>query len=307
VPASASGPELKQLLIGSEGTLGIITKAKLRIHRVDKVRKYEGLMFKSFRDGINAIRETMQSGLIPAMMRLSDPDETRVSLVLSSQPKGFIPSVTRKIGLWLLQQLGYKTPQACLMIVGAGGEPAVAKAERQAALRACKRNSAFKLGSGVGRTWLNERFELPYLRDVLLDHCILVDTLETATTWDKLEKLHAAIKESIENAVAEIGVNGLAFAHVSHAYQDGASIYFTFVAPQVKGREKEQWLRIKKAATDCIMQNGGTLSHHHGIGKDHAPWIKQELGPKGIALLKAMKQQLDPKGIMNPGKLLYSS
>lgn len=307
VPASASGPELKQLLIGSEGTLGIITKAKLRIHRVDKVRKYEGLMFKSFRDGINAIRETMQSGLIPAMMRLSDPDETRVSLVLSSQPKGFIPSVTRKIGLWLLQQLGYKTPQACLMIVGAEGEPAVAKAERQAALRACKRNSAFKLGSGVGRTWLNERFELPYLRDVLLDHCILVDTLETATTWDKLEKLHAAIKESIENAVAEIGVNGLAFAHVSHAYQDGASIYFTFVAPQVKGREKEQWLRIKKAATDCIMQNGGTLSHHHGIGKDHAPWIKQELGPKGIALLKAMKQQLDPKGIMNPGKLLYSS
>jgi len=103
-----------------------------------------------------------------------------------------------------------------------------------------------------------------------------------------------------------MGVTGLAFAHVSHAYPDGASIYYTLVAPQVKGKEVQQWLRIKKAATDCIMRNGGTLSHHHGIGKDHAPWISQELGENGLALLKAIKKQLDPEGIMNPGKLVGS-
>jgi alkyldihydroxyacetonephosphate synthase len=241
------------------------------------------------------------------MMRLSDPDETRVSLVLSIQPKEFIQSVTRKLGLWVLKRLGYLSPYACMMILGVEGSHDSVEAERHVALQACKRNRGFKIGSGVGRTWLNERFELPYLRDLLLDHCILVDTLETATTWDRLEKLHGAIKESIENAIRAMGVSGLAFAHVSHAYRDGASIYLTFITPQVKGKEAEQWLRIKKAATDCIMRNGGTLSHHHGIGKDHTPWIRQELGVNGLALLKAMKRQLDPEGIMNPGKLLRSS
>jgi alkyldihydroxyacetonephosphate synthase len=301
VPASASGPELKQVLVGSEGTLGVITKAKLRIHHVATVRRYEGLMFKSFRDGINAIRETMQSGLIPAMMRLSDPDETTVSIMLSSQ------GITTRLGLWMLERLGYVPTRQCVMILGVDGEHSAVKAEREVAVRACKRNGAFAIGKGVGGAWLDERFELPYLRDVLLDHCILVDTLETATTWDKLEALHGATKKSIEEAIAEMGVIGLAFAHVSHAYPDGASIYYTLVAPQVKGKEVQQWLRIKKAATDCIMRNGGTLSHHHGIGKDHARWIKQELGENGLALLKAIKKQLDPEGIMNPGKLVGSS
>jgi alkyldihydroxyacetonephosphate synthase len=301
VPASASGPDLKQVLVGSEGTLGVITKVKLRIRHFPTVRRYEGLMFKSFRDGINAIRETMQSGLIPTMMRLSDPDETTVSLMLSSQ------GMTTRLGLWMLERLGYVPTRQCVMILGVEGEHSAVEAERQVAVRACKRNGAFAIGKGVGRTWLDERFKLPYLRDVLLDHCILVDTLETATTWDKLEALHAAVKKSIEEAIAEMDVTGLAFAHVSHAYPDGGSIYFTLVAPQVKGEEVQQWLRIKRAATDCIMQNGGTLSHHHGIGKDHAPWIKQELGENGLALLKAMKKELDPEGIMNPGKLVGSS
>lgn len=304
VPASASGPELKQLLIGSEGILGVIAKAKLRIWRLPEVRKYEGMMFKSFRDGISAIRETMQSGLIPGMMRLSDPDETRISLVLSSQPKGFVDSIKTKSGLWLLRRMGYISSHGCLMILGVEGTQQTAKAELDIAVQACKRNGAFTIDSGVGKTWLEERFGLPYLRDVLLDHCILVDTLETATTWDKLEALHAVIKESIETAMAAMGVTGLAFAHVSHAYRDGASLYFTLIAPQVKGKELQQWLKIKRAATDCIMRNGGTLSHHHGIGRDHAPWIRQELGAKGLALLRAMKRELDPKGIMNPDKLL---
>jgi len=304
VPASASGPELKELLIGSEGTLGVITKAKVRIRRLPEVRKYEGLMFKSFRDGIDAIRETMQNGLIPEMMRLSDPDETRISLMLSSEPREFMKSVTTKLGLWLLKRLGYLSPHACLMILANEGSQASVKAERDSALQACKRHRSFVIGSGVGETWAKERYELPYLRDVLLDHCILVDTLETATTWDKLETLHGAIKKAIQNAMSSMGVTGLAFCHVSHAYRDGASLYFTLVAPQVKGKEFQQWGRIKKAATDCIMRNGGTLSHHHGIGRDHAPWIRQELGNNGLELLKAMKRQLDPTGIMNPGKLL---
>ena len=144
VPASASGPQLKQVLIGSEGTMGVITKAKLRIHHVPAVSRYEGLMFKSFRDGINAIRETMQSGSVPAMMRLSDPDETTVSLMLSSQ------SATTKLGLWMLERLGYAPSRRCVMILGSEGDPTIVKAERQVAVGACKRNGAFAIGKGVG-------------------------------------------------------------------------------------------------------------------------------------------------------------
>jgi alkyldihydroxyacetonephosphate synthase len=192
-------------------------------------------MFKSFRDGIDAIRETMQNGLIPEMMRLSDPDETRISLVLSSEPREFIKSVTTRLGLWLLKRLGYLSPHACLMILANEGSQASLKAERNSALQACKRHRSFVIGSGVGETWAKERYELPYLRDVLLDHCILVDTLETATTWNKLETLHGAIKKAIQNAMSSMGVTGLAFCHVSHAYRDGASLYSRRAASEGEG------------------------------------------------------------------------
>ncbi len=149
------------------------------------------------------------------------------------------------------------------------------------------------------RQWLAERFALPYLRDILLDRGVMTDTLETATLWSNVETLHGKVTEALVEAGA-----GFVMCHVSHAYLTGASLYFSFLARQEPGREIAQWLRLKRAATDYIMANGGTLSHHHGVGYEHAPWLSAEDGAPGLAALRAAKAALDPDGIMNPGKLL---
>jgi len=308
VPASAAGPELKELLIGSEGVFGVITQAVLKIHPLPTVQDYRGLLFRSFSDGLAAIREMLQSGLVPAVVRLSDNDETRSSLALREPPAGRGERLKEALGLRLLARRGYSLETGCLMILGQ--ESAIGKSGNQAlpdqaALRICRAHGAFDLGHGAGRSWLKERFELPYLRDVLLDHGVMTDTLETATTWDKLETLHASLKAAIASAIEAGGVQPWVMAHVSHCYAQGASLYFTFLAKQTPGREIEQWLAIKKAATDCIMQNGGTLSHHHGVGYEHAPWLEAEDTPSGVAALRAVKRALDPQGIMNPGKLFH--
>ena len=308
VPASAAGPELKELLIGSEGVFGVITKAVLKVRPLPAVRDYRGLLFRSFSDGLAAIREMLQSGLAPAVVRLSDNDETRSSLALREPPTGRGELLKEAVGLRLLARRGYSLETGCLMILGRELSRGTEVNSPQhpfspAPLHICRAHGAFELGHGAGRSWLRERFALPYLRDVLLDHGVMTDTLETATTWDKLETLHASLKAAIASAIEAGGVRPWVMAHVSHCYAQGASLYFTFLAKQTPGREIEQWLAIKKAATDCIMQNGGTLSHHHGVGYEHAPWLEAEDTAPGVAALRAVKRALDPPGIMNPGKL----
>ena len=163
-------------------------------------------------------------------------------------------------------------------------------------------------GRGAGQSWYRDRFALPYIRDPLLDRGVAVDTLETSTSWSNLHRLHRAVGEAIQGAVAatlSAGRRAIVMAHVSHAYVDGASLYFTIVFPQAeRGAELDQWQRIKQAASDAIAEHGGTISHHHGVGSDHRPWLEAEKGPVGLRVLGAIKSAVDPKGIMNPGKLV---
>jgi alkyldihydroxyacetonephosphate synthase len=148
------------------------------------------------------------------------------------------------------------------------------------------------------------RYEAPYLRDALLDNCIMVETLETATRWSDLLDLYALVREAIRSVLEARGTPPLVMCHISHLYPDGASLYFTFMAAQEQGAELEQWQSVKSAATDAIVSGGGTISHHHAVGRDHAPWLEREIGQLGVELLRSAKQRLDPAGIMNPGKLI---
>src|SRR5262249_17909857 len=158
-------------------------------------------------------------------------------------------------------------------------------------------HGAFPLGRHIGDSWKKERFYVPYIRDWLLDHSILIDTLETATLWSQLPQLYARLKLTLQKSLSSSAGGSVILAHLSHAYPEGASLYFTFLAKQADGRELEQWQTVKEAACKCILENGGTLSHHHGIGKDHAPWLQQELGETAFAALRGLKQTLDPSGI----------
>jgi alkyldihydroxyacetonephosphate synthase len=163
------------------------------------------------------------------------------------------------------------------------------------------------VGRSPGEAWLRTRFSAPYLRDDLLTQGVLVETLETAAQWSQLVRLHRAVGDAIAQALSQLGTPGLVMCHVSHLYPTGGSLYFTLLARQRDGDEIGQWRTVKDAATRAIVDGGGTLSHHHGVGVDHAPWLEQELGSTAVAALRALKLQLDPTGIMNPGKLLPPS
>ena len=171
-----------------------------------------------------------------------------------------------------------------------------------------KRLGAISIGKGPGTRWFEGRFHGPYLRDPMMDRGVGVDTLETAASWSKIEALASAVRTALENTIRETaptqGGKGIVMCHISHAYPDGASLYFTFIFPRALHGEIAQWQTIKKAASEAIVSHGGTISHHHGVGEDHLPWMAQEKGALGIEVLRAIKQTLDPNGILNPGKVL---
>ena len=171
----------------------------------------------------------------------------------------------------------------------------------------CAAGGAAYLGRAAGRSWEHSRYQGPYLRDTLMDLGAMVETLETSHTWARLGELHAAVGAAIRDSLAAQGTPGLVFCHLSHAYPDGASLYFTFISRARRGEELEQWRAVKRAASEAIVAAGATITHHHAVGRDHAPYMEAEVGRTGLEVLRAVKERLDPAGIMNPGKLLPSA
>ena len=297
-PASAAGPDLRELLMGSEGTLGVITEATLRVRPVPASDRYEAWMVPSFAAGVEALRELEQAGAAPDVARLSDADETRFSLALSGATDG-----TK--GDLLGRYLGARGVEGgCLVVVGWLGDPDAISRRRERAGAALRRAGGAGLGAAAGRSWEHGRYHGPYLRDHLLDHGVMAETLETATTWQNAFALHAAVADALRGALQARGTPALVGCHVSHLYPSGCSLYFTFLARQERGAEIDQWAAAKRAASEAIVAQGATITHHHAVGVDHAPYLEAEAGRLGIAALRAVKAELDPVGIMNPGKLL---
>jgi len=304
-PASAAGPNLSQVVVGSEGTLGVITAATVKLHRTPELRDYRGYLFRGFEAGVNAVRALVQAELPVAMLRLSDGSETHFlgGFSEAQRPSGAL----RRAGERALAWRGYG-PGRCVLLVGLEGDRETVL-EAQVRTRAeCERRGGFHLGRGTGERWFKNRFRMPYLRDPLLDLGVAVETLETSARWCDLLDLYRGVRlamgGALEEQAAEPGARAIVMCHVSHAYADGASLYFTAIFPQRRGAEAEQWLAVKRAATDAILAGGGTVSHHHGVGVDHLPWLAREKGPLGSAVLAGLKASLDPAGVCNPGKLI---
>ncbi|HEY4941926.1 MAG TPA: FAD-binding oxidoreductase [Rhizomicrobium sp.] len=306
-PASAAGPQLLDLALGSEGAFGIVTEATVRLHAVPAASDYRGYLFRDFASGAEAIREAAQSGIAATMLRLSDAAETRFYRAFGALGKR--RGIGDRLAQIYLDTRGFDD-KACAMVAGfEGTETDVARA--RGAFEAIARNHrALFLGAGQGKRWKDGRFHGPYLRDPLMDRGVGVDTLETATRWSKIDALYVAVKDALEKAIRDSapreGAHGIVSCHISHSYRDGASLYFTYIFPRALEREIAQWLAIKSAASDAIAANSGTISHHHGVGEDHLPWMAGEKGALGIDVLRAVKMALDPKGVMNPGKLIPS-
>ena len=290
-PGSAAGPQGRDLVAGSEGILGIITEASFRIYPVPEVKDYRGYIFTEFAAAVDTVRALMQSGVPTAMIRLSDPDETRFYTALKMSGEEPDPAL-----------------RICAMLVGLEGDREAVEAALSASRAIIEGHGGMHFGESLGESWYAGRFETPYLRDPMLDRGLGVDTFETSTKWSNMLTLHEAVTRATLDAMAAHavapGARGICMSHISHAYRDGASLYFTFAFPRDPGNETGQWLAVKQAASDAIIEHGGTISHHHGVGMDHLPWIEREKGPIGLAAIRAVKQQIDPANILNPGKLL---
>jgi alkyldihydroxyacetonephosphate synthase len=297
VPASAAGPDLRALIVGSEGTLGVIDQLTLRLRPRPPAQHYEGAFFEDFEQGMEAMRELAQERIAPEVARLSDAPETRLSLALSSHGGLF-----ERVGRAYLRARGMQP--GCLAIFGFEGEAGGISRRRRIAHSVVRARHGLLVGEAPGRAWHAARFGAPHLRDELLTHGVLVETLETATSWSGLSALHRAVGTAIAESLRSLGTPGIVGCHVSHIYETGASLYFTLLAPQLPGRKIEQWQAVKQAAGDAICAHGATITHHHAVGRDHSRWMEREIGSEGLAVLRALKRELDPSAIMNPGKLI---
>lgn len=289
LPACASGPELQQLMIGSEGTLGILTEGTMRVHRVPQETEYRSYFFPDFASGFAAARQVMHDGLRPAVFRLSDETETRLLMKLGG--------ADRSKGVRLMRLIGKgRFFDGCHFMLGFEGDAKLVRAQVAASHQIAKKCGGLAIGSGPGKRWEKERFELPYFRDTLLDHGVVVETFETAAPWAQLPALHQALQQLPVPLV---------LSHISHAYADGASLYITWLADAPDPDQAlELWQQVKDEAGEILMQHGATISHHHAVGTDHKKWLETERGVGQMQLLRALKQSLDPLGIMNPGKLI---
>ena len=284
-PASAAGPDLRELFAGSEGTFGVITRVRVRVHPVPEAVRYEAWSFPDFATGADALRAVVQTGTGPTVLRLSDEVETGINL-----------ATTHSIG-------EQTVTGGCLAITVFEGTHAHAESRHAETSALLAARGGTSLGESPARAWEHGRFDAPYLRDSLLTAGALCETLETATSWSNVPALKAAVTDALTSALSAGGTAALVMCHISHVYPTGASLYFTVVAA-LRGNGAQQWQAAKKAASDAIMAHGGTITHHHAIGLDHKPWMAEEIGDLGVQVLRAVKQAVDPAGIMNPGKLI---
>ena len=277
-PANAAGPDLRELVMGSEGAFGVATEVTVRVRRAPATTVYETWRFPDFFAGAEAMRDLKQAGIAPTVLRLSDEMETMVNLADPSA-------------------VGAHSEGGCLMVTGFEGTSA--EVERSRALVSAALTERGGTSEGVDESWTDGRYDGPYLRDSLLDLGVLVETLETATFWSSLKTLYDSVKAALTDALG----SAIVLCHISHVYENGASLYFTVAA---KGEPDwiSQWLRAKAAASDAMIAAGATITHHHAVGRDHKPWLAREIGPVGVEILRAVKERLDPTGVMNPGVLV---
>ncbi|HUQ54902.1 FAD-binding oxidoreductase [Lentzea sp.] len=282
-PASAAGPDLKQLVLGSEGVFGVITEVGVRVRPRPVSPRYEGFVVDGWEAGVSLVRALAQAGVLADVTRLSDVDETEVALEMAGGKASLVQKYLRVRGV----------RQPCLVILGWECR------SRAATLSVLRRHKVVRLGRAMGASWLHGRFNGPRQRDALLDVGVCAETLETATRWSRVSALREGVRAAL---VAELG-DPVVMCHVSHAYETGASLYFTVLVPRDLSDPVGQWRRAKIAASEAISRLG-TITHHHAVGLDHQPWLEREIGVLGVDVLRAVKGRLDPTGILNPGKLV---
>jgi len=304
-PSSAAGPDLREIVLGSEGCLGILTEATVRCSRLPEVEAFHAIFFPDETRGRDAVREIMQAGVPLSMVRLSTAVETQTTLALAGHER-LIGGLER-----LLSLRGVGEEKAMLLL-GFVGREAVVKTARGEALGITGRHGGVHVGRTFGKEWNKSRFRTPYLRNTLWELGYAIDTLETATGWAELPAVIEDVEAALRGGLEDVGERVHVFTHLSHLYPFGSNIYTTYLfrlaATEDRGEDAREnlrrWQVLKGTATEALLARGGTITHQHGIGTDHLPYLAREKGVLGIQVLADLCQRFDPDGIMNPGKLI---
>jgi len=298
-PASAAGPDLRQIVLGSEGRLGIITQASVRISPLPEREKFHSVFFPNWSKGTVALQKMVQTRLPLSMLRLTDSTETQITLLMADQER-LVRLLNR---LLRARELG---EEKCLLIFGATGASDITRKIRRQALEVTREFDGVYVGRMIGNEWRKNRFLAPYLRNTLWDVGYAVDTLESAFIWKNLPEATDAVLKALSQGLAEQGEKVFAFVHLSHLYPSGASVYVTYLFRIASTADEtfSRWQKLKGLASQAIVAHGGTISHQHGVGVDHLPWLEAEKGKLGLQTLDALTKFFDPAGIMNPGKLV---
>ncbi|HEY1711657.1 MAG TPA: FAD-binding oxidoreductase [Solirubrobacteraceae bacterium] len=305
VPATSTGPSVRQMVLGSEGRLGIITEATVEVRRLPEKRVILGYLFPTFAAGLAAMRAIAESECSVSVTRVSDARETQFSFATRKTPTIVDKLQSRALREFLARRLSFDTDAMALSFIGYEGSAAHVARERRAVGKIVKAHGGLSIGSGPGALYDQKKFDTPYIRDFLLDRGVAGDVSETAMPWSLLTPVYDAVTAAAERAFADLGVMGYIMCHLSHSYHAGACLYFTFAFPPSPGGDLlVEYDVVKSAIQQTFVDKGATLSHHHAVGTEHARWLSQDISQPGVEMLRALFDGTDPGRHLNPGKIV---
>ncbi len=304
LPSYSSGPSVREMVIGSEGRLGIITEAWMNVHRLPEVREIQAYFFPDYYSGLKAMEAIAASDAAPSITRVMDANETAFSMAngkKSTRVGHFMSQAIQKV----MERKGWDLTQISLSFIGYEGTPVHVRYEKGLVGKIISAHGGMGVGKGPGALYDQKKFDVPYIRDFLLDRGIPGDVSETPMPWSKMESMHRKVTAAAQRAFDHAGVQGFIMCHQSHSYHSGACQYFTFAINDPSERNMETYDLVKQAIQQTFVENGGGVSHHHGVGEEHSPWLAQDISEAGVFIQRTLFDGVDPQGLFNPGKIVH--
>jgi alkyldihydroxyacetonephosphate synthase len=305
IPATSTGPSVREMVLGSEGRLGVITEVTVQVRRIPEARVILGYLFPSWEAGLAAMQDISTTDAHPSITRVSDARETAFSFATRKKSSRIsISSLISKGLMKVLERRGWKLDEVCLSFIGYEGGKAHVARQKKIVKDIVGRHGGILVGKGPGELYDQKKFDSPYIRDFLLDRGAIADVSDTAAPWSKLMPLYTNVMAAAEKAFAQVGVTGWIMCHLSHSYYSGACLYFTFGFKHDGVDPLGQYERVKNAIQQVFVDSDGTLSHHHAVGTEHAAWLEQDISAPGVHMIDGLFTAMDPGRNFNPGKIV---
>jgi alkyldihydroxyacetonephosphate synthase len=305
VPSASTGPSVREMILGSEGRLGIITEATVHVHRVPQKRQICAYLFPEWGLGVRTMTDIAASDAAPSVTRVSDPKETRFYFATKKREALGARMKSAVSKLYLRHAKRFDLDRLCLSFIGYEGSEEHVRIQKRMVEGIVAARGGLCIGTGPGELYDQKKFDTPYIRDFLLDRGALADVSETSAAWSQLETLYNGVISRAHDAFEKIGVRGYIMCHLAHSYHSGACLYFTFAfRPSGENHSLEQYDVVKSAIQQGFIDLGGTLSHHHAVGLEHAKWLSQDISPVGVTMIRSLIDAVDPGHNFNPGKIV---